>query len=659
MNDIEGIKQRIDIVDLVSQYAALKRAGKGYTALCPFHTERTPSFHVDPARQTWHCFGACGTGGDIFSFIMKKEGCEFREALNILAERAGVALNQTRDPQEDARRSRLFDVNDAAAAFFAAVAAATEGPHAQGAARARAYIAERHLADASVEMFQLGYAPNSWDALIAHLETRGFTPQDAVAAGLAIEGDRGAYDRFRHRLMFPIRDDRGRVAGFGGRLLPGEALGAGDTQPKYVNTSQSPIFDKGAILYGLDRAKDAIRSEGRAVIVEGYMDAIAAHEHGYANVVASMGTALTERQVVLLKRHTHNLVLALDADAAGSDATLRGVQVVAEHMDHEMTPQVNWRGVIRQQETLAADIRVLTMPDGRDPDDVVRGDPALWPQLVAAAKPVLDYLFDAATARHDLAQPRERSAVSSELLPMIAAVSDRVVQSHYLQQLARITQTDEATLRLDMRQPARRQIAPREAEEAPAARASGPRDKKEEYCLALLFRYPELLAEGLAIDANLFGYSENRALFETWVGWAEGGESFEDLLTTDLRPQYERILNISLPAYDDGSLVKALRSTVWGIEQQRLRFAKRASAAALSQMARDGGEHVAERARAVWEHGGASPPPEGVAEDDIAGGEADPATAFVDDMEAGLRVHRRLLEQRSPGATAGEVVNDG
>ncbi len=658
MNYIEGIKQRIDIVDLISQYAPLKRAGKGYTALCPFHTERTPSFHIDPARQTWHCFGACGIGGDIFSFVMKKEGCEFREALNILAERAGVALSQTRDPQEDARRSRLFDVNEAAAAFFAAALRSSEGPHAHGATKARAYIAERHLADASVEMFQLGYAPNTWDAMIGHLATRGFTPADAVAAGLAIEGDRGAYDRFRHRLMFPIRDDRGRVAGFGGRLLPGEALGAGDAQPKYVNTSQSPIFDKGAILYGLDLAKDAIRSEGRAVIVEGYMDAIAAHEHGFANVVASMGTALTERQVVLLKRHTHNLILALDADAAGSDATLRGVKVVAEHMDHEMTPQVNWRGVIRQQETLAADIRVLAMPEGRDPDEVVRGDPALWPQLVAAAKPVLDYLFDAEMSRHDLEQPRERSAVAAELLPMIAAVSDRVIQAHYMQQLARITQTDEATLRLDMRQPDRRQAAPREAGEVPAARASGPRDKKEEFCLALLLRYPELLTEGLAIDPNLFGYSENRALFETWIRWAEGAELFEDLLTTDLRPQHARILDISLPAYDDESLVKALRSTVWGIEQQRLRFAKRASGVIPSQLARDAGDQVAERARTVWEQGSASPP-EGAFEDDIAGQDTDPATAFVDDMEAGLRVHRRLLEQRSPRAAAGEVVNDG
>ncbi|MGH7635955.1 MAG: DNA primase, partial [Gemmatimonadaceae bacterium] len=322
-------------------------------------------------------------------------------------------------------------------------------------AAARAYVAERALAESSIEQFQIGYAPNSWDALLRHLGGRGFDAKDARNTGLAVEGDRGAYDRFRHRLMFPIRDERGRIAGFGGRMLPGDALGAGDVHAKYVNTSQSAVFDKGALLYALDRAKDAIRAEG-AVIVEGYMDVIAAHEHGFTNVVASMGTALTERQVALLKRYTHALTLALDADVAGSEATLRGVQVVADAVDRESTPQVDWRGVIRHQETLSADIRVLTMPEGRDPDETIRDDPGLWRELIAQAKPVLDHLFDAVVARHDLSQPRERSAVAAQLLPMISAVSDRVVQSHYVQRLARIAQVDEATLRIDMRKmPAR------------------------------------------------------------------------------------------------------------------------------------------------------------------------------------------------------------
>lgn len=643
MSNVDEIKQRIDIVDLVSQYVTLKRAGKGYTARCPFHTEKTPSFHVDPSRQSWHCFGACGTGGDIFGFVMKKENCDFREALRILAERAGIALEARRNVQEDARRGRLYDVNEAAALYFQNAFKESDSAAGAGAAVARAYLEERSVAQESVDAFQLGYAPNSWSALTDYLQARGFTTQELVLAGAAIEGDRGVYDRFRHRLMFPIRDERGRVAGFGGRLLPGDAIGAGggNTQPKYVNTSQSPIFDKGSMLYALDRARDAIRNEGQAVIVEGYMDVIAAHEHGYTNVVASMGTALTERQVGLLKRHTRNLVLALDADAAGSEATLRGVQVVADAVDRETQPQVNWRGVVRMQESIAADIRVLTMPEGRDPDDVIRGDPEQWPQLVNAAKPVLDYLFDATAQRHDMASPRGRSAMASELLPLIAAVSDRVVQSHYLQQLGRIARVDEASLRQDMRVPQRR-AAPREAPEEPPAlsgQANGQRDRKEEFCLALLFKYPELRSEGAGIEPDLFARSENRALFETWIDWSNEGETFEQALTPDLRPQYERVVKIELPSYDDDALVNALRSTVWGIEQQRLRYAKHASAAMLADLTADDSDSVAERARIAWQTGGA-------VEQHTAGDEADPAAAFVEDMEAGLKVHQRLLDQR-------------
>ncbi len=378
MSVVEEIKQRVDIVDLVSQYVTLKRAGRDYMAPCPFHAERTPSFHVSPARQSWHCFGACGTGGDIFSFVMKKEEVEFRDALRILAERAGVELESRRDPQEDARRARLFEANESAAAFFHAQLLAgrpVEDAASNEAAVASDYIAERHLTAKSVEQFQLGYAPNSWQALTEHLGARGFSNAEIVAAGLAIEGERGVHDRFRHRLMFPIRDERGRVAGFGGRMLPGEALGAVEHPAKYVNTPQTPIFDKGAILFALDLAKDAIRSEGRAVIVEGYMDAIAAHEHGFGNVVASMGTALTERQVTLLKRHTRNLVLALDADAAGAEGMLRGGDVLDTALPHENVPVPDWRGIVRMQEKLAADIRVLVMPGGQDPDDVIRNQP--------------------------------------------------------------------------------------------------------------------------------------------------------------------------------------------------------------------------------------------------------------------------------------------
>ncbi|HEX5479432.1 MAG TPA: DNA primase [Dehalococcoidia bacterium] len=638
MSSIEDVKQRIDIVDLVSQYVTLKKAGRGFTGLCPFHSERTPSFHVDPARQTWHCFGACGTGGDIFQFVMKKDGIEFREALRMLAERAGVELDSRRNTQEDSQRARLHEINEAAAAFFHASLLESDR-----AGAARAYVAERRLADASVEQFQIGYAPNSWDALLGHLAGRGFDAKDVRNAGLAVEGDRGVYDRFRHRLMFPIRDDRGRIAGFGGRMLPGEALGGGDVHAKYVNTPQTPAFDKGALLYALDLAKDAIRAEG-AVIVEGYMDVIAAHEHGFTNVIASMGTALTERQVTLLKRYTRSITLALDADAAGSEATLRGVRVVADAVDREGTPLVDWRGVIRHQETLAADIRVLTMPEGRDPDETIRSDPDLWRELIASAKPVLDHLFDATLARHDAASPRERSAAVSELLPMIAAVGDRVVQSHYLQRLARAAHVDEATLRQEMRRPRtapQRAPRPQDAGELDTTRVvrASVRDAREEFCLALLFRYPVLRAESLDITPELFGQSENRALFAAWVEWSNEGESFEASLTPDLRPQFERVVNLDLPPFDDDALPRALRSIVERIEQDRLRLAKRASVAVVAELAAANGAEIAERAMDHWR----SQAPDAY---DPANDEADPAAAFVEDMEAGLKVHQRLLNQQ-------------
>ncbi len=651
MSAVEEIKQRIDIVDLISQFATLRRAGRNYTALCPFHSERTASFHVDPARQSWHCFGACSTGGDIFSFVMKKDGCDFREALRVLGEQAGVEPETREHTQEDAHRARMFEINEAAAAFFHSMLAVREGPFAEKAGVARDYLAERGMAEKSVEVFHLGYAPNSWDALTKFLAGRGISEAEAATAGLAIEregaADHSGYDRFRHRLMFPIRDDRGRIAGFGGRLLPGEALGSGEHQPKYVNTSQSPIFDKGAILYGLDVAKESIRGEGRAVIVEGYMDAIAAHEHGYANVVASMGTALTERQVAMLKRHASTLVLALDADNAGGEATIKSAyEIVNNSRRSRAVP--NSRGIVRQVDSIDIDLRVLRMPEGRDPDDVIRKEPALWSELVENAQPVLDHLFDVAAARHDLTLPRERSAAVAELAPIIALTADRVVQSHYLQKLARMAKVDESTLRLELRPPARMR-APGEAPSPVSAPVRDTRDRREEFCLALLFKYPELRAEGIGIESELFGQSENRTLFESWVGWADDGASFGRSLTPDIRPQYEHIASLDLPAYDTDDAVKALSSTVWGIEQQRLRLVKRANAAVLADFGTQDGAQIAERARANWETGANI---EHTAED-----EADPAAAFVKDMEAGLKVHQRLLDQRDaahPARRGGE-----
>ena len=310
----DDIKARIDIVDVVADYVPdLKRSGRNYHARCPFHQENTPSFVVFPERQTWRCFGACAEGGDVFNFTQKIEGIEFPDALKRLAERAGVVLPE-RTQREDRPRNPLFAVNEATLRFYREALQADKG------ALARAYVGQRELSEEAVARFGIGYAPSTGDDLLKHLIALGYTEDQEVAAGVASRFESGEIrDFIRGRLTFVLRDGDGQVIGFAGRSLDG-------TNPKYLNTPQTELFDKGRMLYGLDRARDAIAREGVAVVVEGYMDVITAHERGYQNVVASMGTALTEEQVKLLSARAPRVVLALDADAAGQEAMLRSLR---------------------------------------------------------------------------------------------------------------------------------------------------------------------------------------------------------------------------------------------------------------------------------------------------------------------------------------------
>ncbi|MGB6895726.1 MAG: DNA primase [Dehalococcoidia bacterium] len=626
MSVVDEVKQRIDIVDLVGQYVPLQRAGRNFKALCPFHTERTPSFMVFPERQSWHCFGACGSGGDVFTFLMKRENVEFGEALRLLAERAGVTLGGRSDPQEDARRQRLREANEAAAQYFhQALLSSSAGQ------LARDYLASRGLDEATVEGFQLGYSLPAWDALKGHLMGRGFSEEELLTAGLLVEGERGGYDRFRGRLMFPIRDERGRVAGFGARALD-------DSEPKYLNTTQTPIFDKGAILYALDRAKEQIRRQELAVIVEGYTDAIAAHQHGLGNVVASMGTSLTERQVNLLKRYTRNLALALDADVAGSEATLRGIQVAADALDKTSVPVPDWRGVIRHQDVLAADIRVISLPEGRDPDDVIRSDPEDWRRLTAEAKPVLDHLFEAVTARLDMSKPRERSRAVGELLPLVGAVSDQVVRAHYLQRLARLAQVDEETLRLQLR----RRGGGRGPEAEGEPPSGPPREPREEFCLALLLRHPDLRERGLALSPELLTMAENRELLEAWRQEPHVDALRQGLLE-ELREQFERILEKDLPLYEPRELALAFDDCVWRMEQRKLALEKQVSASLLAEDEKEAGsERLVEIAHQVWQSG--TPP-----EDGTPDGALEAGAMLVEDTKRGSRIHQRLIQRRKKG----------
>ena len=635
MSTVDEVKQRLDIVDVVSQHVALQKAGRNFRARCPFHNERTPSFYVFPDRQTWHCFGACATGGDIISFVMKREGLEFRAALEILAQRAGVALRVPSAEQEDPRREILRRANEAAAHFFH-----HQLLNSPDAVSALEYVRGRGLDQETIVSFQLGYAPDSWDELKRHLSGLGFEEGDLLAAGLMVEGERGPYDRFRGRLVFPIRDERGRVVGFGARALD-------DSVPKYLNTPQSPIFDKGGILYALDRAREHIRSSGQVVIVEGYMDAIAAHQHGLGTVVASMGTAITERQVGLLKRHTRNLILALDADLAGSEATLRGIQVAADAADRTVIAVPTWRGLIRQQEVLAAEIRVLTLPPGTDPDEVIRRDPEEWRRLVERAKPVADHLFEALAARlRGVSSPLERSRAAMELVPVLEGLTDPVAQATYVQRLARALELDtsgeETVLRALRRRGRRAPAAAEDTDSQPALRPA-PREPREEYLLALLLLYPVLRGQGKALSPDLFSLSENRQLFEAWR--VAAGQEVEDvmeeirrLLPEELHGHLENVLTRKIPPFQAGEAGKALEDCIWRMEQRKLELQKLASSMALAESEQEvGAARLAGLARSIQE--GTLPSSQ------EADSTLEAATALVEDTEAGIRVHRRPLER--------------
>jgi DNA primase len=487
MSAIDEVKQRTDIVEVISQYADLKKAGRNFRALCPFHSEKNPSFFVYPEQQSWHCFGACNTGGDVFSFIMKKQGIDFGEALRLLAQKAGVTLpsRSERDTRKD-EKERLYQANEAATQYFHDLLVnSTAGK------KAMSYIANRGLSLETSAAFKLGFSPNSWEALGQHLTERGYSNAELLAAGLIVETDEGkTHDRFRNKLMFPIRDSRKRTIGFGARVLD-------DSLPKYINSPQTLIFDKSGSLYGIDLAAPTIRQQELVVIVEGYLDVITAHQNGFSNVVASMGTSITERQVSTLKRLTGNVALALDADAAGEEAMLRCV-------DYE--------------NTLDAEIKVIVLPGGKDPDDVIREDSKTWQDLLEKALPVVDYTFNMVAAKLDLTTARDKSSAARKLLPIISKIKDTVRKAHYLQKLARLIKVNEKSLEADLAKfrSSQTRYRAKEPKEAGATLQSLRPSPVEEHCLALLLQHPELKGRNGNLSPEYFENSENREIFTAW-----------------------------------------------------------------------------------------------------------------------------------------------
>lgn len=446
-DQIDLVNSSNDIVEVVSQYLPLKRSGRNFTALCPFHTEKTPSFTVSSEKQIFHCFG-CGAGGDALAFVMRKENMTFPEAVRHLARRANIQLPGI-DPRAASKREKLFELQGLAADYFHWGLTRSRAGE-----RAREYLSRREISPASVKNFKIGYAQPGWENLLNRARKKGFSEELLIEGGLAVEREKGGgcYDRFRNRLIVPVRDHRGRTIAFGGRVLD-------DSLPKYINSPQTPLFQKGSVLFGLDRARAGIEKSGEAIIGEGYFDVIRAHQAGVENMICSQGTAFTGIQAQKLKRYTDKVVVAFDADQAGKEAALRGLAVFLEQ---------NF------------EVRIIVLPPGEDPDSFIqKNSGAVFLQMAAESRPLLDFKLDWLSQNNDISTDRGRMAVAREMLESIALIENAVLRETYLRKLAgRLGVSPEAVREELSKRPTPRS-APRPAE-------TPPEEKIDKYQLRLL-----------------------------------------------------------------------------------------------------------------------------------------------------------------------------
>lgn len=495
MSDTQLIKQKLDIVDFISEYVQLKPAGINHKGLCPFHNEKSPSFMASRDRQSWHCFG-CSKGGDIFTFVQEIEGMEFIEALKFLANKAGVELTMKRDNVQSSQKNRLKDVMQDAARFYHQFLLKMDASQS-----ARTYLEERGLMAETIEVWQIGFVPDQWDLLTKYLLKKGHSIDDLVTAGLTIQkqgaragSSRGHYDRFRGRIMFPIHDVHGTTVGFTGRVLVETEKSGG----KYVNTPQSLLYDKSRVVFGLDKAKQTIRKSDLAVMVEGQMDVIGVWQSGMHNIVATSGTALTEHQIALLKRYTNNLAIAFDADEAGYKAAKRGIDLARE---------------------AGMDVKIIEVPDGTDPDDMVKNNPEAWQQAVDGAVLVMDWYFHRAFAGKDIANPKHKQAIANILLPEISRIPFAVEQDHWLQKLSGQLGVSADVLRDDMGRIVADQkpIAAPKSVAAPVERTQAPPSQlqllADEFWAFVLTRGIPLEEPFIALEA-LFASSSYAPLYE-------------------------------------------------------------------------------------------------------------------------------------------------
>jgi DNA primase len=605
---VDEIKQRLGIAEYIGRSVALTRSGRSFRGLCPFHTEKTPSFFVFPDRGSWRCFGQCGEGGDLFTFVQKHRNVDFRTALQELAREANVQLTPV-SPQKRSREELLVAIVASTADFYERALHSDEG------APALDYLTTRRgLSKATIDAFGLGWAPDEWRSLRDYLSTRGYAVQDMVDAGVLVgDGEGEPYDRFRGRIIVPIADERGTVVALGGRVL-------GDGQPKYLNSPQTEIFDKGRTLFGLDRAKDAIREAGEVVVVEGYMDVIGPWQVGVRNVVATMGTSLTEAHAQVVRRFASRVVLAMDPDGAGAAAAERGGSVVLGIASPEQAA-ASARAVDRITRDALLDLRVAILPEGQDPDEVARSGQDRWNSVVSSAVPFPDFLVGRLIGPPREISAQERRELEDRLRPILRVVASPKQQAEYVEKLARRLGEPNVKHAWDRLRPRPRRTTVDRVEPRQAT-------SQEAYLLAIVLRHPSLRFSVRNLPPDLFSDSLNRELFKRW---AEGdGQSLDAVEDEALRDRHHQIEALRLPVFGAEGARKAAQEKIHAILQERLALRQAALTADLASAEKElGANRIAELSAEAWMGRNLEPDEEAIVH------------VVIEELELGLSLHRQ------------------
>lgn len=563
MAEVSDIKEKIDLVEYVLRHVPLQKSGQNFKANCPFHQEKTPSFYVFPDKQTWRCFGACADGGDVFNFVMKSQNLEFSDALSQLADETGIIL-RVRNVEETQKKETSKSINQASYEFFCECLQSSSG------SKALEYLANRDVDQDTIKSFGIGYSLSDNKSLIQKLRQIGYQDDDMITAGICRRNDDGSMSEvFRGRLMIPIRIRNGDVVGFGARTLE-------DRQPKYLNSPQTDIFDKSKILYGIDKSFQSIKKEGTIVIVEGYMDVIRAHKHGYTNVVASMGTALTRNQVEQIKVMADNVVMGLDSDAAGQQATLRNLDSAWKvfQMD-KLSVKRTTRDIFRASKNPV--IKIALMPHGEDPDDVIRRSTAEWDSILENAKPMFLYLLESLGEMYGTETPNAKNQLVEALGPIIYSVSNPIEQDQYVESLRQYLNIRESTLLAALRniKPAQKTYSSGVSYDSKNNNQQNEyvvNDPLEAFCLKMIAGLQLQEEEYVAVKEEYFTTPENKTLLN--MVKTHRVNELEQLDSSNLTNAWEYVQNQKIPPMNLSEQKEALEQAIRRLEDRYLKNIK-------------------------------------------------------------------------------------